>query len=250
MQVQRKYYVPLISQSMKFERNNLYYIGINGIITSACIRKQSRCENKWIKLRRPNDWLFQCCQQCTVRIFHRARTTEVKTLSGNGIITLCTGCTLKGDSFKIYSHKNFINHVDHHTEEMELPQMSVVNEIVNTSIPSMDTFVPEDHHTMWSQLRSDIEVLKQQSTQTLSVHDVHQYSVLYSLVAGAILTGFILIFIWIRRRRSQQPTLESGLELAAVQPTPKPQPTPRRITESTSTPNLDSIKFDIPLSEG
>lgn len=230
------------------EKQSICDIKINGIITSACIQKQSTCENKWIKLRRPNDWLYQCCQQCTVRIFS-IRNTEVKSLSGNGIITLCPGCTLKGDSFKIYSHKNFINHVDHHTEEMELPQMSVVNEIVNTSIPSVDTFVPEDHHSMWSQLKSDIEDLKEQSTQALSVHDVHQYSVLYSLVAGAILTGFVILILWIRKRRTQKPALESRLESASVQLTTKPQPTPRGITESRSTPNLHSIKFDIPLSD-
>ncbi|KAF9405692.1 hypothetical protein HW555_013676 [Spodoptera exigua] len=94
--------------------------------------------------------------------------------------------------------------------------MSVGNEIVNTSIPSVDTFVPEDHHSMWSQLRSDIDDLKQQSTRTLSVHDVHQYSVLYSLVAEAILTGFIILIIWIRRRRTQKLALKSRLESASV----------------------------------
>ncbi|KAF9405691.1 hypothetical protein HW555_013675 [Spodoptera exigua] len=47
------------------EKQSICDIIINGIITSACIQKQSTCENKWIKLRRPNDWLYQCCQQCT-----------------------------------------------------------------------------------------------------------------------------------------------------------------------------------------
>lgn len=230
------------------EKQSICDVKINDIITPACIYKQSKCENKWIKLRRPNDWLYQCCQQCTVRIFS-TRSTEVKTLSGNGIISLCPGCILKGESFKIYSHKNFINHVDYHTEDMLLPQMSVVNEIVNTSIPSVGPFVPEDHHIMWNQLRSEIDDLKQQSTQTISVHDVHQYSVLYLLVGGAILTGLILVVMWIRRRQRQQPTLESRLELAGLQTITNPQPTPRKITESTSTPNLQSIKFDIPLCE-
>ncbi|KAI5631956.1 baculovirus F protein domain-containing protein [Phthorimaea operculella] len=221
-------------------------IKINNQITSPCTLEQSKCEEKWIKLHRANDWIFQCCQQCTVRIFS-ARATELKTLSGNGIISLCKGCTLKGEAFQIHSYKQFKSHVNHHIEDVELPQLSIVNDLINTSMTTRDVFAAEDHSIMLNQLKTQIEELKQQSTQTLSVHDVHQYSVLYSLVGGAILTGLVLIIMWIRRRKRHQVEMVSGIELSHLENVPIPRP--RAINKSVSTPDINSIKFNIPLRE-
>lgn len=120
-------------------------------------------------------------------------------LVGNGIITLGQGCTLKGETFSIYAHNNFINHVNIH-HHIEVPEVSVLNRIMKTSAPE-NFSEAEDHHLIWNQLRAQIDEVKEQSSTDLSIHDIHHYTVLYISVASVIILGGVVVYL-IRRQRS------------------------------------------------
>lgn len=208
-----------------------------------CILEQSTCGDKWIKLQHTqNDWLYACCEECTVRILCPA-DTEIRTLSGNGLLSLGQGCTLKGTTFTIFSHKNFLNRINTEAEKIEPPKMSILNSIMRSnSVYNATPPVFEQHQSiLWDQLGAQIADLKEQASTTLTVHDVHQYIISYSLVGMLTVAALIVGVIWIKKRRLQQ-TL-------AVQEIPVPQPRTlyrRTVDKSTSPREQKTVKFELP----
>ncbi|KAH9630005.1 hypothetical protein HF086_001475 [Spodoptera exigua] len=163
-----------------------------------CKSVKSSCEERWIKLHRPNTWLYTCCPECQVRIIC-ANGVTMTHLINNGIITLGQGCTLKGDTFSIYAHNNFFSNLNIH-HHIEVPEVSMLNRIMKTSIPDNISMV-EDHQVIWDQLRAQIDEVKEQSSTDLSIHDVHHYTVLYISVAAVIILGGVVVYL-IRSRRA------------------------------------------------
>ncbi|KAH9635216.1 hypothetical protein HF086_001562 [Spodoptera exigua] len=175
-----------------------------------CKSVKSSCEERWIKLHRPNTWLYTCCPECQVRIIC-ANGVTMTHLINNGIITLGQGCTLKGDTFSIYAHNNFFSNLNIH-HHIEVPEVSMLNRIMKTSIPDNISMV-EDHQVIWDQLRAQIDEVKEQSSTDLSIHDVHHYTVLYISVAAVIILGGVVVYL-IRSRRAAA--------RAAASPAPRP----------------------------
>ncbi|KAH9637376.1 hypothetical protein HF086_011989 [Spodoptera exigua] len=163
-----------------------------------CKSVKASCEERWIKLHRPNTWLYTCCPECQVRIIC-ANGVTMTHLINNGIITLGQGCTLKGDTFSIYAHNNFFSNLNIH-HHIEVPEVSMLNRIMKTSIPDNISMV-EDHQVIWDQLRAQIDEVKEQSSTDLSIHDVHHYTVLYISVAAVIILGGVVVYL-IRSRRA------------------------------------------------
>lgn len=158
-----------------------------------CKSVVSTCDNKWIKLRRLNVWLYSCCEECNVRIFCTAGM-EVKTLNGNGIIDISHGCTLKTDVINIHSHNNFINQMNVEPS-IKMPEISILNHIINSSnqinLPQLGL---DDIHPLYHQLRTQIEELKAQSNTQLTVHNVHHYSALYVIIAIILISSVIITY--------------------------------------------------------
>lgn len=172
-----------------------------------CITKQSACQERWIRLHSNNRWLFSCCESCLVRHFCPDGIQD-SSLMGNGILDIGPGCTIKSNGLSIYGHSNnFHSQVNVQNDIVTVPKISILNTIINSSLDK--SYIPEEHADQWSQLRAQIDDLKHESSTALSVHDVHHYSMLYTVLFLIILA--VIIYV-IMRYRTPKPRLQEELQ--------------------------------------
>ncbi|VVD04218.1 unnamed protein product [Leptidea sinapis] len=162
-----------------------------------CKSEVSNCKESWTKLHADNEWLFTCCEQCIIRLICPSGITS-QVLIGSGVIRLGPVCTLKGNDFIIYSHNYYYNKLNIN-QRLETPKLSVLNNIINTS--SINIPKEEPNEKEWKALRTQLSELKEQSNSELRVHDIHHYSLGYSIVGLIVITGGFIVFRWLRRRR-------------------------------------------------
>lgn len=179
---------------------NLTLINAGKFITP-CIYEQSPCVDRWVKLHRQNVWLYSCCNKCSIRTFCPA-DMAISTITGNGLLEIGQGCTLKGDSYTIHSHNNFLRKVNIQPDN-EAAEVSMLNSVINSSVPRFE-FSTENHEQTYHQIRDEIKVLKQASESELSIHDVHLYSVSYGTLAILLLLAGIVMVFFVRVRRKQR----------------------------------------------
>lgn len=163
-----------------------------------CIYELSPCVNRWIKLHRPNVWLYSCCDKCDIRTFC-SDGMAISTLSGNGLLDIGQGCTLKGDKFTIHSHTNFLRKATIQPD-IEAPEVSILNTVINTSVTKYN-FTAEDHEHTYRQILDKIKTLKQGQESDLSIHDIHQYSISYGVLVILLAAGILVVVLRVRRRR-------------------------------------------------
>ncbi|KAL0829413.1 hypothetical protein ABMA28_004186 [Loxostege sticticalis] len=179
---------------------------------SPCSSHLAPCiADKWIKLHRRNSWLYSCCNECTVRIFC-STGTAVRSIMGTGVITMGQGCTIKGETFSIRSHNLYLSELHHQSEPIEMPKISILNTIINSSYtdPPIST---EDHQLIYNQLRTDIDRIKEESSKQINVHDIHHYTIAYILLAGIILISCCAVYFWrMNRKQPPVPTTEEAIK--------------------------------------
>ncbi|KOB75364.1 Uncharacterized protein OBRU01_07656 [Operophtera brumata] len=195
---------------------------------SICKTIVATCQDRWIKLHRPNDWLYACCAECHVRIQCPAGIT-IKQLTGTGVITLGDECKLRGSGYTIYTNNNFLTKVNIESK-FETPELSVLNKIIDTSatasaLSSGESFDPTAEMD-WDELISQIKLLKEQSSYQLNVHDVHHYVMVYVILCITVVGAIIAIGWRWRRNRSlamarHEPAVSYETEAAAPQPRPR-----------------------------
>lgn len=164
-----------------------------------CSAREEPCHERWIKLHHDNRWLFSCCGKCSVRIFCADTGMTMKSLTGNGLLQIGQGCTIKSDTFSILGHNNYLSHVKVQKDFQILSDTSILNSILNFS--GVGQFMLEDHEDEWRRMKTQITNLKDQENAPLTIHDVHQYSVIYIILGLIIVVGCVYLVIRWRRNK-------------------------------------------------
>lgn len=182
-----------------------------------CETSHTICTDMWTQLYKMNTYLYFCCGQRTIRIICENQVAAER-VSKAGVIALGDGCVIKGDTFTIYSHTQQSN-----TITVQSPALKVdihpINNIFNTSIPLIH--LTGINGSNYKHFEKDFDVIEKQiqqmkskddsdiitDTNSLNIHDVHQYTVLY------ILAGVMLIaagtYLWRRGRARCTATISS-----------------------------------------
>ncbi|XP_045458227.1 uncharacterized protein LOC123668538 [Melitaea cinxia] len=182
--------------------------------TTICKTKEAPCRVRWVKLHNNNMWLYSCCGKCTVRIFCIDTGVVLTTLTGNGLLQIGQGCTIKGDTFSIFTQNSYMSQVKVQ-ENIPIPaDYSILNSIINTS--DFQLFTPEDHEDLWRGMKSQIINLKEQENASLSIHDIHQYSVLYIILGSIIVAGCLYGTMRYRRNKIIQSSAVADVSTTAV----------------------------------
>lgn len=168
--------------------------------TNLCSKHALTCQERWVKLHNNNRWLYSCCSSCNIRIFCDGGM-QLETLTGNGLLDIGQGCVVKSQGFSIYGHNNYLSQIQIEGVLATVPEFSVLNNIVNSSILPM--YAPENHTVEWLHIKNQIEDLKAQSNVSLNVHDIHQYTLLYITLAIVVSAGAVYIIMRLRRRARQ-----------------------------------------------
>lgn len=154
-----------------------------------CLINRSVCQERWIKLHTDNMWLYSCCEKCPARFFCADKRMTMKSLTGNGLLRIEQGCTLKTDSYSIVGHNHYLSKITVQNDMLTVPEISILNQISNKTM--IESYEPEDHIQEWLSIKSQIQDLKNQADAPLGIHDIHQYSLLYSILAIILITGII-----------------------------------------------------------
>ncbi|CAG9134447.1 unnamed protein product [Plutella xylostella] len=230
-----------------------------------CRTRAVPCHELWIKLHINNRWLYSCCENCSLRIFCPDNKMTLKSLTGNGLLDIGQGCAVKSTTFSIIGHSNYMSHMQMETDNTYIVGSSILNHIVNTS--DMTPFVPEDHIQDWDNLKTQIDDLKQKANEPLSIHDVHQYSVMYTVMVVVVISGAVYSLLrWRKYKRRLELTTTSIESRGAPPALPlrllrarAPAPAPAARAPAPGTPSADphdtwttptvrprSVRLDIP----
>lgn len=165
-----------------------------------------------MELSRTNTYLYYCCGQCALRVICEHQITAIQVAKA-GVITLDSDCVIKGEDFTVFSHKPLHSEVKTATD-LESQQIAPINHIINVSVPELE-FNITDHQASFRHIKEQIEEMKAEKAlySEISSHDIHQYSVIYVLVLGAVLTVIVFLCRWFYRRRQRSADLESDSEM-------------------------------------
>lgn len=178
-----------------------------------CETTAINCRNNWIKLHKQNTWLYSCCDVCTLRFICGDQMTS-NTISGTGSIVMTQQCTVQRKESTIYSQNYFGSQMKTGLD-MDIPQLlsSSVNIMANRSFPNLQLQTgrkesSEEHTEIEQKIRyqKDHEKLP----EPIHSHDLHQYIVMYLLVAAALVT--MLVYCIKRRRRAARPTTTQPMD--------------------------------------
>lgn len=133
---------------------------------------------------------------------------------------MASNCIIKSDQFIINSHKESENIINIEPR-IFAPRIAPINHIVNLSIPISQSDDDMKEFNISLQETSDkIRSIKSaedsldDSRETISTHDIHQFVVMYLVAAGCAAGALWLAWRECRRRRAR----------AARQPGPAPAP--------------------------
>lgn len=127
----------------------------------------------------------------------------MKTLKDNGIIDIGQGCSLMSDSFTIHAHNNYLNYI-HINNKVEVPQVSVLNKLLNTSF-HFDYPTVEDNEQQYNRIKEQIKTLKESQSDQITVHDIHHYAISYFIVVIILAVGGIFVCTKMRSKLLKRP---------------------------------------------
>lgn len=181
---------------IKYTRNN---------DNNYCHMEIKECTIKWIKLHTPDSWLFSCCEECSVRILC-PDGLATKQLHGSGVITIGQGCVLKGDMFTIHSHHKYMNQMFIQPAVERLPNISQLNNILNTSVTTQDIIITANHTAEFHDIKQQISNLKKQQLEEGPLDDTPHYYIIYGILTTLSVAFLIAIGYKVKQRRIRKQT--------------------------------------------
>ncbi|KAG7307634.1 hypothetical protein JYU34_007855 [Plutella xylostella] len=198
-------------------------VSINDKNLKFCKTETLSCINKWIKLHARDSWLYSCCEECVIRIMCPAGVTT-KRLRGSGVIALGRGCVVKGDTFTIHAHYDFVDQMFiQQTAESARPFItSPINDIINSSIPK-DILTIEDHAQLYEDIKQKLETLKSQSSIEFPDDNIPHHIINYS-ISSLMITVILLLAVYkVKQRCQRRPRTRGPREEAAIEMTCRPR---------------------------
>lgn len=200
-------------------------------ITNTCDTSIAACKYSWTELNTYNSYLYFCCGQCILRVMCEAQITNVQ-IENAGIITVQQGCAIKGDSFIVYSHKNYQNEMKS-SSNLYLPDViAPINDLVNLTIPTAEMNI-SDFQPLKSLQEIKDQIVQMKSEKALnegiSYHDIHQYTAIYIVLVCVVAAAAICACRRCRRGRTSAANIT-----AAAQSPQRPPPPPASNTSTTA----------------
>lgn len=145
-----------------------------------CDTTVTQCKHSWVKLHSQNNWLYTCCDVCSVRMICDAQVTSF-TISGAGTIVLGQSCLLQRNDATIYSQNYFGSKVKIEAN-IDVPTSisSPVNEMANQSFHGLQLRTQREN-TISEMEEVDKKIIYQREHERfpeIQSHDIHQYVVI------------------------------------------------------------------------
>ncbi|CAB3225101.1 unnamed protein product [Arctia plantaginis] len=154
------------------------------------------CSDQLVKIQRPNIWLYNCINECAIRIVcNNQITTPLITMTG--LLALGQDCVIQYKDATIYSHNVFSSKTNI-AMSLEIPTIDSPNDMWNT-LKNTKFFLPKLNLSVEHRLL-DYQITAQKDRESLpsnlSVHDIGNYAI-STLLVGAIA---VAIVVWRVRR--------------------------------------------------
>lgn len=129
-----------------------------------------------------------------------------KQLIGSGVITIGQGCVLKGDMFTIHSHHKYMNQMFIQPTVERLPNISQLNNILNTSVTTQDIIIIANHTAEFHEIKQQISNLKKQQLEESPLDDTPHYYIIYGILITLSMAVLVAIGYKVNRWRIRKQT--------------------------------------------
>ncbi|KOB76185.1 Iris-A, partial [Operophtera brumata] len=149
-------------------------------------------------LHSSNTWLAVCCDSCVVRTVCAGEVASHQ-LNTSGLITLKQGCVMQNKDLSIYAHNLFHSDAKVNLYLAKPPKLvKSINHIFNSQRTPQLRLVSEDENLekVARQLEQQ-KINERQLPATISTHDIHQYTICYTLLAVVVIAALV----WVIRKR-------------------------------------------------
>ncbi|KAG7299296.1 hypothetical protein JYU34_016216 [Plutella xylostella] len=188
--------------------------------TSICNSVITDCRNSWIELHSINSYLYFCCNQCNIKVLCQDQAVALQ-LSQAGLFTLSGECTIRAKELTITSHYQRSNNLTMKAD-LSIPEIAPINNIINITLPvNANMTISEYHESELNLIKQKIDAMKEETpllSDRATYHDIHQYTVVYSMLGVMAAAGGW--FLWRRARRRGR----SAEGAATATGGPKPEP--------------------------
>lgn len=192
------------------------------VLTNA--KPNAVCQNQWISLTNPNQYLYFCCGQCQLRIICKDQVTAHQ-LTGSNIINIAEGCLVKTDNSTIYSHYTPESKMEI-SYKVTAPEIAPINHVVNITLDeiTIENSTLKSNEELIKELGQRIQTMKADEAlvDNISVHDVHHYSLIYSLWGVVIIVAVLFACRRVRARREAAAAVSSSAAEEGPADGPKP----------------------------
>uniref|UniRef100_A0A2A4K9T0 Integrase catalytic domain-containing protein n=1 Tax=Heliothis virescens TaxID=7102 RepID=A0A2A4K9T0_HELVI len=163
----------------------------------ACVINNITCKETWIKLHKPNVWLFTLCDKQLMRVICSDQVTPA-VIDGIGVIALAPKCLLQKKDATIFTYNHMGSNVNMELD-IEIPTInSTINNMFDLGWRNAQLNITELRSVAdVSKIERQISYQKQQEVlpelRNVSPHDIYFYSTTSLLLGGFSVVGIYLI---------------------------------------------------------
>lgn len=180
-------YHPIYNPKSTFSHCEIALMLHSEQLSPTCKMETKVAEKIWIPLTNTNEWIYALPTLQIIDIICQNRVFNVK-LEGMGIIKLQPGCTIKQPTMLITAFNGIQTRLNSSfvpltNISMQLPELTPIRD-TNKSLP-VDTSTKDEYKKLSNLIRQqkDDETLP----TAINSHDIHHYTMLYSLLIVAII---------------------------------------------------------------
>ena len=170
----------------------------------------------WVKLNHENTWIYKLQDKIMLDVICGNKIIQ-REIQDNGILAINSNCIVKGPTMILAATAGGVSRLkDSYIPSLKMTNVSMSNRVIpDLAIPSL----------IQNNLTKEIEVLKDHikwqleaentPLQTITHHDIHQYTVTYAVLGIIIIVGVVYAVRRIRKphRIRREPRRDLGIEL-------------------------------------
>lgn len=180
-------------------------------LDTLCKVESINAANHWIKLHAQNQWIYVVPNETTVDIICGSKV-HAYNFQGSGLVSIDAGCTLRDENVQIIAIGTARNNITSEFHKLSNFVSGAINLMEFSSKLKTRTSV-NDHLKLMpaldtTNLEKELELIKgnQQLPTRMNKHDIHHYTVSYSII-GILITCFAICYFKLRSKPQQIPPL-------------------------------------------
>lgn len=176
-----------------------------------CKVESINAANHWIKLHAENHWIYVVPNETMVDVICGSKV-QTYNFQGSGLVIIDAGCALRDENVQIIAVGTARNNISNEFHKLSNSISGAINLKEFSSKIKSRTSVSDNLKLMTAldtaNLEKELDIIKenQQLPTRMNQHDVHHYTVSYSII-GILIICFVICYFKLRSKPQQIPPL-------------------------------------------